>query len=76
MIDHQDLDAVRAWFAAHKGEIIRDYAAEGAGVGRSRTGGGYAITVYLASDDKRPLAAVVRDGVPLQFEVTGKLRPQ
>ena len=73
MADPANLDDVRQLHAARKAELIRQYRAEGAGIGKDERG--YVIVIYLAASDFVPREPVNIEGVPLRFEVTGKFRP-
>lgn len=75
MANAASLDEVRALFQARKAELIAQYHAEGAGIGKG-PGGEYEIVVYLAEEKARPIERAALEGVPIRFEVTGKFQPQ
>lgn len=74
MADPRDLESVRELLQRRRMDVLRDYAAEGVGIGRG--GDGYAIVVYLRSAEQRPAEARSLEGVPLKFEVTGPFTTQ
>jgi len=75
MANPANLEEVRALFQARKAELIAQYHAEGAGIGKG-PGGEYEIVVYLADEKARPAQSATLEGVPIRFEVTGKFQPQ
>lgn len=73
MADPTALEEVRSVLEARKDELIRTYGAEGVGIGKSTSGEGYAIVVYLATPEQLRTEESI-DGIPVRFEVTGQFR--
>ncbi|MDQ2898970.1 MAG: hypothetical protein M3Y07_04120 [Acidobacteriota bacterium] len=73
MENPKDLEAVRRVLAEHRDDIVARYHAVGTGIGRNENE--YVITVYLRVAKDRPLEPVSIEGVRLNFEVTGEIRP-
>ena len=76
MVDPCNLEKVRQLLRLNKTELIRRYQAEGVAIGKQLLAGDcYVIVVYLDHEQKVPIQPVALEGVPLQFEVTGKFEP-
>jgi hypothetical protein len=76
MADSTRIESAREVLARHKDEIMRTYQAVGVGLGKqSPTDQSYAIVVYLESARHRPQGPVSYEGIPVKFEVTGRIRP-
>ena len=75
-IDPTDLQAVRAYFAAHKDTLLRQTGAHGGGVGRSqRVPGAYAIALYVVKAPPAGTPQTTPDGIPIDFVVTESFKP-
>ncbi len=73
----KNIDDVRKVLREHKEEIIQQYQAEGVAIGkRHPKDDSYIIVVYLATHRSLLKKPVVVDGIPLQFEVTGRFKLQ
>ena len=75
MSDPGDLASVRECLHRNKDAILKRFSALGVGVGKSSAGHKYVIVVYLADKQQLPSGEIEVEGVPLAFEVTGKIRP-
>jgi hypothetical protein len=77
MPDPKNLESVREYFRGRKEEIMKQYNAEGAGIGKAGAGDDrYAIVVYLKRKQDIPPEPVELDGIPVRFEVTGGFQLQ
>lgn len=77
MINPKNIDEVRTFFHKNKDDIIEKYHAIGAGIGKKNPQDeGYVIVVYLQDKQFLPENPVILSGVPLKFEITGKLNLQ
>jgi hypothetical protein len=73
MADPTKLDEVRDVLARNKSQIMSTYRAEGVGIGKEKpTDTSHVLVVYIASRGDLPKQPIAIEGVPLQFEVTGK----
>ena len=77
MAEAVDLGSVRRVRDRHRDELLDRFQAVGLGIGKrdADDGGGYVLVVYLDSERHRPEVPVSVEGVPIRFEVTGRVRP-
>jgi hypothetical protein len=76
MTDARDQQAVRAYFAAHREALIKQYGGHGAGVGRSQADPqAYSIVLYVTQVPEGASRHLEVDGIPLDFVVTDRFRP-
>ena len=72
MVNNKQLEDVRAYLQIHKQEIIDEYKASGVAIGKSNSmDDTYVIVVYLTEKKLQPEQLVIKDGIPLRFEITG-----
>lgn len=72
MVNNKQLEDVRAYLQTHKQEIIDEYSASGVAIGKSNSmDDTYVIVVYLTDKKLQPEQPVIKDGIPLKFEITG-----
>ena len=74
MADPFDLESIRVLVKERGQEIIEKYNAEGIGIGKAYPGAtSYVIVVYLAFKGRSIDEQEGFEGIPLKFEVTGKV---
>ncbi|HBI22415.1 MAG TPA: hypothetical protein DDY37_07540 [Legionella sp.] len=72
MVDSKNLGSIREYLATHKQAIINEYQAEGVGIGKvNPKDDAYAIVVYVMKETLVPEQPIIKDGIPLKFDVTG-----
>lgn len=77
MTEPSSLEHAREVLRQRKEGILRTYKAIGVGIGKHEPQGkSYGIVVYLESEQELPKeGAISIEGVPLRFEVTGRIKP-
>jgi hypothetical protein len=75
--DAKNLDYVREVLQRNKKELMQRYKSEGVGIGKQNLkDDSYVVTVFMATLENIPTEPVEVEGIPLQFEVTGKFKAQ
>lgn len=71
------LEVVREIFNRNKTDLLGQFNALGAGIGKIEpTDESYVITIYLADEDSIPKESIDIEGIPLKFVVSGRFRKQ
>ena len=70
------LSQVREVLSRHRQQLLTTYSGAGVGIGKRRPEDRtYIIVVYLESGNLLPKEKVSIEGVPVKFQVTGRLKP-